>query len=212
MSHPSLWSQIRVALAILCRFGESRHQYKKRGEAHTWIFYHQTYRKYLNNCWSIIKSIQEKYGVNMLIKIKPWMVREEFNRRIKEGQSAWTLWSYRSAIIKLEYGIFIAYGYRVRLVPRDLILPPRRVVHRKDRFAYTQEQTAAIIQAAYQHCGAAAAVLELIAFTGLRIHEALNLRARDIIEDILIVFKGKGGKRREVTMSGEAMDLVEELL
>ena len=50
MSHTSLWSQIRVALLILCRFGEKRHEYKERGEAHQWIFYYQTYRKYLDSC------------------------------------------------------------------------------------------------------------------------------------------------------------------
>ncbi|HBX22687.1 MAG TPA: site-specific integrase [Desulfotomaculum sp.] len=212
MTHSSLWSQLRVAMFSLCQFGESRYLHKIIGDAFKLIFYYPTYKKYVNNCWSIIQPIQDKYGINMLIKIRPWMVREEFERRVREGQSPWTLWAFRSALIKLEYGIFFMYGYRVRLVPRDMILPPRRVTQRKDRFAYTAKETAAMLQAAYQLCASAAVVLELIAYTGLRLHEALNLRALDIQKDTLIVFKGKGGKRREVPIPVEAMDLIEEII
>jgi|GEM_PF-2435488 len=212
MAHTSLWSQVRVALFALCRFGEKRHEYKHRGEAHQWIFYYQTYRKYLDNCWSIIQSIQERHNINMLIKIRPWMVREEFHRRIQEGQSAWTLWAYRSSLVKLEHGIFLMYGFKHRLVPRNMVLPPRRIVNRKDRFAYSPEQVKKIILAAYQICSDGAIVLELISYSGLRIHEALKLRARDIQAKKLIVFKGKGGKRREVPIPDNARDLIEELL
>jgi len=212
MAHSSPWNQLRVSLLSLNRFGESRHMYKILGEASKWVFHYPTYRKYLNSCWSIIQPIQEKYGINMLIKIRPWMIREEFERRIREGQSAWTLWAYRSALIKLEYGIENMYGYLVRLVPRDMILPPRKVVKRIDRFAYTAKETAAMLQAAYQQCASAAVVLELIAYTGLRLHEALNLRALDIQADTLTVFKGKGGKRREVPIPNKALDLIEELM
>lgn len=209
MSHTSLHSQITNALHSLLKLGEKRYQYKKRGVAHLWIFYHQTYKKYARDCWSIIKQVQEVHGVNLLIKIKPRMIREEFARRIKVGQSPWTLWAYRSALIKLERGIENLYGYKVRLVPRDMKLPPRRVKLRRDRFAYTPEETKEIIQAAYYKRLPAATVLDVIAHFGLRLKETLRLRVKDVREDVLVVFKGKGGKRREVPMV--ALELIEKL-
>ena len=179
-------------------------------EAHLWIFYYQTYQKYIRDCWSVIKHIQIKYSINMLIKIKPRMVREEFNRRINAGQSAWTLRAYRSALIKLERAIEHFYGFRVRLVPRDLKLPSRKVTLRRDRFAYTPEQTEKIIKAAYETRLDAAYVIDLIAHFGLRLIEALKLRVKDIRDDVIVVFKGKGGKCREVPL--EAQDLLTTLI
>jgi len=211
LTHTSLRSQIKLSLRSLLKLGEKRHEYKKRGEAHLWIFYYQTYRMYTQRCWSVIKQIRDRYGVNMLIKIKPWMVREEFARRIKEGQSAWTLKAYRSALIKLERGIEHFYGYKVRLVPRDMELPERKVKLRRNRFAYTPKQTKAIIDAAYSTGLPAAEVLDLIAWTGLRLSEALKLRAKDIQGDILVVFKGKGGKCREVPIPAGAENLINRL-
>jgi len=180
MEHTSLWSQVRIALYSICKFGEKKYHYKRRGEAHLWIFYHPTYRKYIKNSWAIIKRIQAKHGVNMLVKIRPWMVCEEFERRMEMGQSAWTLKAYKAALIKLERGIEHAYGHKVRLFPRDLQLPSTRLTARQGRFAYTPEETAAIVKAAYSAKLPAAALLDLLARTGLRLTEGLRLRARDV--------------------------------
>lgn len=212
LSHTSLRSQIRQSLRNLLKLNEKRFDYKKSGQAQYWIFYYQTFEKYSRDCWSVIRQIRDRHGINMLIKIKPHMVRKEFERRIAAGQSAWTLKAYRAALIKLQYGINHRYGYNVKLVPKDMMLPARRVKLRHDRFAYTPEQTQTIIANSYTLKLPAAAVLDLIACTGLRLHEALKLRALDIQSDILVVHKGKGGKRREIAMTNEAKSLADKLL
>jgi len=148
----------------------------------------------------------------MLFKIMPWMVRQEFEKRIRDGQSPWTLKAYRSALIKLEHGIYYMYNCKVRLVPRNLKLPARRARLRRDRLAYTPAQTKNIIDTAYRTELASARVLDLVAWVGLRLHEVLKLRAKDIQGNYLVVFKGKGGKRRELRIPTEAMTLVRQLV
>lgn len=149
MNHISLWSQIRVALFAILLLGESKHEYKKRGDDYLYFSYYQTYRAHISRCWSLIKVFQEKYGINMLIEIRPGMVRAELERRINAGYSPWIIWVYASALKKLEIGVKTMYGYPVKLMPRDMKLPTRSLKLRRNRFAYTSEQTKAIIQAAY---------------------------------------------------------------
>lgn len=211
MAHTSLRSQIRLSLAALNRFGQSRHQHKIKGTAHLFIFHHPTYIAYTKNCWAVLSHVQRRHGVNMLTKIRPWMISEELQRRVQAGQSAWTIKAYRAALTKLERGIKVFYVYNVRLVSRAMAMPPRQVKLRRGRGAFTPEQVKAIIAAAYLTCKKAAPVLDLIAHLGLRISEALKLRARDLREDTLVVYKGKGGKRREVPIPEDAAELVNRL-
>lgn len=198
MSRPSLVHQVNLAFKTLDCIGRSKSARKKSGRPLTGIYSGQTMKNYINWCCTFVHWAREHYGVKHLVELNHDIGRAYFAHLREKGCSPYTLKSVRSALLKLEIGIARAFRYRVRIVPRDLVLPRRSIQSRQGRFAYTEEQVRQILSYA---CGinlAASLVLTVQSRFGLRISEALKLRKTDVRENVLVVFRGKGGRRREI--------------
>jgi integrase len=190
--------QVNLAFKSLDCIGRSKSARKKSGKPLTGIYSGQTMKNYINWCCTFVHWAREHYGVKHLIELNHDIGRAYFAHLQEKNCSPYTLKSVRSALLKLEIGIARAFHRRVRIVPRDLVLPRRSIQSRQGRFAYTEEQVRQILSYA---CGinlAASLVLTVQSRFGLRISEALKLRKTDVRENVLVVFRGKGGRKREI--------------
>ena len=130
------------------------------------------------------------------------MCRDYIQTLISEGKSPYTIASICSALRKLEKGIKRKFHCSVHIVPADLKIPRRSLKLRRGRGAYTDTQVQTILKNARTINKIAADALEIQCFFGLRISEVLNLRVTDIhfMRQVLVVWRGKGGRMREVKM------------
>lgn len=200
MSRPSLVHQVNLAFKSLDCIGRSKSARRKSGKPLTGIYSGQTMKNYINWCCTFVHWARENYGVNHLVELNLDIGRAYFAHLREKNCSPYTLKSVRSALLKLEIGIARAFHCRVRIVPRDLVLPRCSLKNRRGRFAYTEEQVQQILSSACAIDLAASLVLAVQARFGLRISEALKLRKTDVHLDrgALVVWRGKGGRLREV--------------
>ena len=200
MSRPSLVHQVNLAFKSLDCIGRSKAARKKSKKPLTGIYTGQTMKNYINWCCTFVHWARENHGIKHLAELNRDIGRAYFAQLQEKDCSPYTMKSIRSALYKLELGIARAFHYRVRIVPKDLFLPKCSVKGRRDRFAYAEEQVRQILSYACNVNLAASLVLTVQSRFGLCISEALKLRKTDVHLDrnALVVWRGKGGRLREV--------------
>lgn len=214
MAKASLVYQVNTAFQKLNYVGKKKDSRKRNKKAMVGINHGQTLKNYISLSCTFAKWAKRNYGIKYLVELNRDIGRAYFNYMIQKGCSAYTLKAIKSALKKLEEGIARAFNYHVKIVPRDLKLPGRSLRDRRGRRAYTEEEVGVILAAAHSIDRQAAKVLEVQARFGLRLSEALNLRKTDVHFDRgrLIVWRGKGGRLREVPIDSESgWELLQEL-
>jgi integrase len=198
----SVVSQVNLALQALNRIGRRKTTAKRKREG---IYHGQTMKSYIRRCCTYVKWARERYGIRYLVELNEVMTREYFKELRGKGQSAYYMLGVRSALKKLELGIRKVFHKNVRIVPKDLELPRRSLKLRRNCMAYTDEQVEAILKEAHKINDEAAKALELQVRFGLRITEVLKLRKKDVHFErgMLVVWRGKGGRLREVPIEDE---------
>lgn len=211
----SITGQVFYVLKRFLRVGEDCSRARRRGERQSGIYNGNTFKFVLNKCCICALWCQQQYGIKLLIEMTQEMTNAFFQCKMLEGKSAYTLRSYRSALRWLQKGIPKAYKLRVRIIP-TIPLPIRRLVLRKDRYAYSDEEVAIILKEVRKSNQLVAKALEIQFLFGLRVSECVKLRVRDfdLAKVILYIWYGKGGKDRKVTPSSgqRAFKLLTELL
>lgn len=211
----SLVKQVNVAIESMARLGKKKTARKNSGKKTVGIYHGNTLKNYISLNCTFVKWAKQQYDIKYLKELNEEMCRRYFDRLKLNGRSAYTMHTIRDAIKKLEIGIKTAFHFNVKIVPDDLKLPKRRLNFRRDRFAYTADQVSAIIRAAAGFNEIAAKAIEVQSLFGLRKFELLNLRNTDIHfeRDILVVWRGKGGRLREIEIPNKrAKMLLEELV
>lgn len=169
------------------------------------IFHGETAKGYISKCCTFAKWCQKNYGIQKLADITPEMTERYFQEKVKKGQAPHTLMTMRSALKKLEIAFQKYVHHRLRIVPKDLELPQRSLEKRQGRRAYTDKEMFAILYGAEKIGEEVHGAMQLELWFGLRKTEVLNLRVTDVHlgRKMLVVWRGKGGRLREVPIETE---------
>ncbi len=200
-SVPSPTRQVELCLKSLEAYGQSKHEAKieHNGEYLDGIYSHKTMKTYMNLCCTFAKWAKAEHGVKKLVDLKPEITEKYFEKLKAEGKSPWTLQTVRSALRKLETGVKVRFQRTVEIVPKNLTLPIRERKARKNRGAYSREDADRIIGAVRKDNYQMGLLLETQDTMGLRIHEVVKIRVRDIdFRQGMLAVKGKGGRVRQL--------------
>lgn len=214
MPSKSLVGQVNYALQTLNKIGKRKTGRDRSRKNTKGIYAGQTIKNYISRGCTFAKWCKEKYGIRYLVEITPDMGRAYVLDMQLRGLSPFTICATASALRMLEKGIKKAFHKSVHIIPKDIRVPKRRLIFRRDRFAYTDEQLEKIFIACRSIDPEAAVALEIQYHFGLRVSELINLRKQDIDfkRNMLIVWRGKGGRLREVPIESErARQLLEAL-
>lgn len=229
---PSLVRQIEMALLAVYRPGVKKHHVPAKLR-HRWVYSGRSLENYLYLCNWWAEWAGSEVGLRRLVNAhamgQPWVQ----NVLIDGDYSAWTIGAALSALRKLESGIRARWHRNVTLVnPENLVERPKRFLRdRRRRGAYTADEITALrLYLAPQFRQPFEAMLAL----GLRRHEVIALRARDVdltaqayavwdregtwraepmlpgYMGIVKVRRGKGGRPREVPVPEEYLSKLEE--
>lgn len=194
----SLTFQIKKTLDNMLSVGESKFLDKKADRTQEKIYSWETYRTYLKHCNYFTKWAKENYGIKTLEQAKPF-INQYLELREAKGLSAFTLKLERSALAKL-YQIDSKELYQTKSRLRADIKRSRGERVRDKHFSEKNHQ-------------------DLVNFcrgTGLRRAELSQIRGNALKikngQYFLEVTRGtKGGRTREVEISGEIEKIVELL-
>jgi len=211
---PSLVRQVNVAIEAMSRIGQSKAARKKTGKKVVGIYHGKTMKNYIGHCCTFAKWAQKKYGIKMLRELNREMGGQYFTMLKMSNRSPYSMRTIREALLKLEKGVKVAFHQNMHVIPKDLELPQRNLKIRRGRRAYTEEEVNAIITAAMETNKLAARAIELQSLFGLRKFELLNLRKTDIHfqRGKLIVWRGKGGRLREIDIPDKRAEKLLETL
>ena len=219
--HGSLGHQLLQVLKAVFSPGASRHTAKQGGQAEIYIFGKETMRKYTTQAFRLAEFLKARYpDCRRPAAITPEMCAAFVETLVASGLAGGTLGCYVAFIRKLDRAL-----RHLDLVPADAPpLLPTRVQGGQWSFrantstaAYTEAQALAILRAiramgARKHRAVATQVVELMLAAGLRIQEAVYLRAEWIdLEGRRIVLvknqsRTKGGKPRVTAQFEAAFD------
>lgn len=196
--HKPLRSQVRTALKEQCAFGTSKYADKAAGvDTYSKIYSHSTYENYLREGRLFVDWCEREHGCSKLEECKELRVAY-IEREISRGMSASTIKKRAAAVGKL-FGDSILDKIETPDRRRSEITRSREKVDNDLRFSEKKH----------------ARLVEFCRSTGLRRHELRGLRGEQLrerdgrlwIEGV----KGKGGKVRDVPVSGD-VSLVKEMM
>lgn len=208
MSLPSLTRQCQLALRSLLRIGHSKKAAKEDGTLKDSIFTWGVYRKYLDCSCRFARWARARYGLRLLKDATEEMGRAFLQSLLNEQLSPRTVRVYRAALRKLERGVLRRFGVRVKIVPDDFLLPPCRVTDRRAG-AYDPDEVQALLSMVGPPEGD---VLRVQVLLGLRVSEAVRLRAGDFDLPACVRVKGKGGLVRHVQVPPAALPFLSALI
>lgn len=188
----SIRYQIERELKSKCRFGESRHKAKIKGDAHKYIYSFGTMKTYLKQLnymvkWANENNIKLKSVDDFKVYGDDWL-----KWCIEQNQSAWTIATRRSALCKL---CDVEYSFFKTEIPKKKRQNVKRSRDMSKSLKHFSES---------RNC-------EQVTFckcSGLRLSELKSIRGNDLYFDdsgnpCLKVDKGtKGGKIRTVKLTG----------
>ena len=211
--HGSLGYQMMSVLQRVFRPGHSRHQDKRFGRRDR-IRSIRTMRDMCADVHSFGRFIREHYPqVRQLPDITPDMAAAFIQELVSRELSDSYLTRNRCSLRKLDRACRL-----MRIIPRDrgelLPLDPRserRAGHpRPTPQAYSPADAEVLIRTVREKNATIADLLELMHASGLRVSEAVYLRAEDIlVEPCCLILESnanhtKGGRPRRVTLPAEA--------
>ncbi len=222
----SLGYQLLQILKAIFHPAYSRHQAKHGGNAALVINGKETMRKYTMQAFEFARFLKAHYpNCQCPEDIEPVMCREFIKSLVARGVAGGTLGRYLAFIRKLD-GVLRHLG----LVPEDapLLLPTKEqggvysFRANTSTEAYSEEEGTRILecvrtQGSKKYRDVAAQVIELMMATGLRIQEAVYLRAESIDLDTRRVNleknvnRTKGGKPRVAEFDDELLDFMARL-
>ena len=185
----SITYQIQRELQSKCRFGESRHEAKIRGEANKYIYSYatlQTYQKQLCYMvkWAKTNSVKRKSIEDIKLNGDKWL-----QDCVNQGMSAWTVTTRRAALGKL---CGVGYSYFKTPMPIRKRADIKRGRNPDLKRGFSEKLN--FEQVTFCRC------------TGVRLHELKALTGNDLIEKesgfYIHVKKGKGGKERYAKLYG----------
>lgn len=174
-------------------FGRSRHEDKKLGLDHLYIYSENTYKTYRRECKHFINYCKSNYSCKTLEECQEHI--EDYLKNLVGSKSAWTVTTKAAAICKL---------YEIHIDDLDMDMPSRRrqdIVRSRGPVAYDKHIGKAIEETfgAFTRC------------TGVRIRELKYLRGTDLIERdgkyYVHIRNGKGGKQREAEIIGSEEEI-----
>ncbi len=207
----SLGHQLLQVLKAVFKPGTSRHSAKQRGEAEVFIYGKETMRKYVAQAFELAAFIKDAYpDCRGPAQITPAMCDAFMDGLIDRGLAGGTLGRYVAFIRKLDRAL--RYLGQVR-DHAPLLLPTSEqggdwsFRANTSTLAYSETEALAILAQIREHGSdkykaVAAQVIELMLATGLRIQEAVYLRAEWInlsMRQVRLVkntSRTKGGKPR----------------
>lgn len=183
--HKSLSYQIKQRLSSLTRYGEKKHEAKKKeGQHPKGIFSFKTYENYVSKCLQFAEWVKTTYGARDLKDLAAHMddyLRYRKTLRKKDGEplSAWSIKLDRAAIEKLFEPEHIKTKEPLPIRKRQNIKKNRGSI--KD---FNEKKHADLMRFGKS--------------TGARREEVSDLRYQDIdaIAGTVLIKQGKGGKRR----------------
>ena len=196
----SIKYQIQQELLSICKFGESRHSAKIKGEAYKYIYSYNTFKTYLQQL-----NIMVKWSKDNGIKLKNIEdIRENGDKWlqscVEQGLSAWTITTRRAALCKLCGVPYSFFETKMPVRKRSEIKRGRNPDAKRGFSEKLNEN-----QVTFCKC------------TGVRYHELIVLKGTDLIKkgnDLYIhIRSGKGGKERFAKLYGtkEELNLCVEL-
>ena len=169
--------------------GRSRNEDKKQGITDKYIYSHNTYHTYVNECNKFCNWCKSKYGDTSIYECKHH-ITDYLQSLINDNRSAWTISTSASAIAKL-------YGIKTTDINIELPSRKRQDIKRSRLDVEYDRHISATNKAyydAFNRC------------CGLRIRELLNVKGTDLIykDDsyYINVVNGKGGKTRQAKIIG----------
>jgi integrase len=151
-----------------------------------WVYSIRTAQVYINLCVGFVVWAKRRYGIRFLTQIDMAVMatrylREEF---IDRKRSAYTIKTVYASLAKLPVAVRQKWGYNIGTIDREALgpMPARRLADRKWAGAYEEAQFTAIVEwmrsKRSPKAKLAAVVVELQRHCGLRVSEAVGLRAR----------------------------------
>lgn len=207
--------QVKTTLQEIFTPGVSRHTLKKQGLAHQRITSNGTMKTYQKTCSRFARWCKQRYDTKLIGRITPTMARA-YITELRDNEAAGSyLDKIQSAVRKLDTAMKYR-GWRDADAPdlletgwgwRSDYQPERR---------YTPDQAEAIIDNLADHARDAQAtdVAKLQTIAGLRISEAVQLRAEDIDPENCTIRADrgtKGGRPREITVDDEHREYLADL-
>lgn len=194
----SLVFQVKETFDKMLSIGESKFLDKKADRTQNKIYSWETYRTYLKHCNYFTKWAKENHKIKTLEQAKPF-INQYLESRELQGLSAFTLKLERAALAKL-YQIDSKELYQTKSRLRVDIKRSRGIRVRDRHFSEKNHQD----------------LVDFCRGTGLRRAELSQIRGNDLKikngQYFLEVTRGtKGGRPREVEISGDIIRIVEIL-
>ncbi len=215
----SLGHQFLGLLKAVFKPGRSRHLDKKRGQAHLYIYAKNTMRKYTEEAFQFARFLKEQYpDCHRPDDVSSDMCAAFIEQLVSRKLDGGTIGRHQAMIRKVDSAL--RYQGR-RATDAPPLLPTKaqggQAGFRSNRSteAYTPDQLIAIVSK-IEECGSrlygptAVQIVRLMAVTGLRIQEAVYLRAANIdLNSRRVTLEGnrnrpKGGRRRTTASFEEA--------
>lgn len=217
----SLGYELLKVLKAVFQPGASRHAAKKRGEAGVYIFGKETMRKYTTQAFELAEFLKAHYpDCRRPVAITPEMCAAFMETLVDRGLAGGTLGRNVAFVRKLDRAL-----RHLGRVPADApaLLPTQEQGGQwsfranTSTLAYSEAEALAILRAirakgAWKYRAVAAQVVELMLATGLRIQEAVYLRAEWIdlearqVHLVKNTSRTKGGKPRTTAPYDNAFD------
>ncbi len=216
----SLGYQMMSALQQVFRPGHSRFEDKRYGRKDR-IRGIRTMRCMIEDAFQFSRYVRQRHpATRNLGEVTPEMARDFIQDLADEDRSSGYLTRKRAALRKLDracrlVGIFSPE--HAELLPLEDGPAPREAKPRQTPQAYTPEQAQRLIAAIAERDPTIGDVLRVMWISGLRVSEAVYLRAQDIlIEEGCILLQSnanhtKGGRPRRVVVPAADLPLLAEL-
>ncbi len=198
------------------RFGESRHAAKVKGKADVGVYSFNTMHAYINAFGNFLKFARTEFGVKLAGQVEPRMAEQYLRYCAQNDMAMGTIGKIASAINKAD-AVMKHIGWRAKdALP---LLPAGAGRHGDPKpTPFTSEEAQAIVGRLREGRDPRFAQLAMVQrYAGLRLREAVNLRAEAISErgDLIRLAVGDGtknGKPRTVAvLSPLGREFVREL-
>jgi integrase len=186
------------------RFGESRHAAKVKGKAGVGIYSFSTMHAYINAFGNFLKYARAEFGIKLAGEVEPHMAEQYLRRCAEKDMAMGTLGKIASAINKAD-AVMKHIGWRDKDTPP--LLPAGAGRHGDPKpTPFKPDEAQAILERLREGRDPRFAQLAQVQrYAGLRLREAVNLRAEAISDrgDLIKLSSGDGtknGKPRTVAV------------